>query len=154
MGSGGLGGPRLTERKGSRRIDKGTSGGVGMSRVFSGIQPTGVVHIGNYVGAIRNWVRLQDEMESFYCIVDYHSMTIPYDAESFPRLVLEAAVVNLAAEFVSEKTRLLLQCHVPDVSQIVWMLWCVTPLGQLQGMTQFKLKVRSHAQTINVGLLN
>jgi len=125
-----------------------------MSRVFSGIQPTGVVHIGNYVGAIRNWVRLQDEMESFYCIVDYHSMTIPYDPSTFPQRVLEAAAINLAAGLDPEKTSLFIQSHVPEVTELAWILGCVTPLGELQRMTQFKDKARQHAENINAGLLN
>lgn len=125
-----------------------------MSRVFSGIQPTGVVHIGNYVGAIRNWVRLQDEMESFYCIVDYHSMTIPYEAEGFRQRVLEAAAINLAAGLDPEKTSLFIQSHVPEVTELAWILGCVTPLGELQRMTQFKDKARQHAENLNAGLLN
>lgn len=124
-----------------------------MGRIFSGIQPTGVVHVGNYVGAIRNWVRMQDEMESFYCIVDYHAMTIPYDPEEFPRRVLETAAINLAAGLDPEKTSLFVQSHVPEHTELAWILGCVTPLGELQRMTQFKDKARQHAENVNAGLL-
>ncbi|BAS26066.1 tryptophan--tRNA ligase [Limnochorda pilosa] len=125
-----------------------------MGRIFSGIQPTGGVHVGNYVGAIQNWVRMQDEMESFFCIVDYHAMTVPYDPSDFRRRVREAAAINLAAGLDPAKTTLFVQSHVPEHAELAWILGCVTPLGELQRMTQFKDKARQHAENVNAGLLN
>ena len=83
-------------------------------RVFSGIQPTGEIHIGNYFGAIENWVRLQDQYECFFAIVDYHAITVPYDADTFPQLIEDAAVSLLAAGLDPEKCHLFLQSEVPE----------------------------------------
>jgi tryptophanyl-tRNA synthetase len=124
-----------------------------MPRVFSGIQPTGDIHIGNYVGAVRNWVSLQDQFECIYCIVDYHAMTMPYQAEDLSRHVKEAFAWNLACGVDPEKATLFVQSDVPEHTELCWMLTCLTPLGSLERMTQFKDKTSRAGVGILTGLL-
>lgn len=123
-------------------------------RVFSGIQPTGVVHLGNYVGAIRQWVRLQREVPSLFCIVDLHAITSPYEPGDFPQRVLEAAAANVAAGIDPEQSILFVQSHVPEHTELAWLLNTITPLGQLERMTQFKEKGRRSRHGVMAGLLN
>src|SRR2546430_12040171 len=91
-------------------------------RVFSGIQPTGVVHIGNYVGAIRQWAQLQRELASYFCIVDMHAITGPYDVAEFPQRVLDAAAANVAAGIDPNQSVLFVQSHVPEHCELMWLL--------------------------------
>ncbi len=123
-------------------------------RVFSGIQPTGVVHIGNYVGAIRQWAQLQREFESYFCIVDLHAVTVPYDPPEFPQRVLEAAAANVAAGIDPAQSVLFVQSHVPEHCELMWLLNVLTPVGQLERMTQFKEKSRRAKTGVMAGLLN
>lgn len=125
-----------------------------MARVFSGIQPTGDIHIGNYLGALRNWVTLQDEHECIFCIVDLHAMTIPYDAQALPRVVVEKAATLMACGIDPERSILYVQSHVREHTELCWILNTITPLGQLERMTQFKDKARQHKENVNAGLLN
>src|SRR2546421_11222461 len=83
-------------------------------RVFSGIQPTGAIHVGNYVGAVRNWVRLQDEHESFFCIVDYHAISVPYDPAEMPQRLFDATIDILAAGIDPQRCTFFVQSHVPE----------------------------------------
>jgi len=122
-------------------------------RVMSGIQPTGEIHIGNYLGAIQNWVRLQDEYECFFAIVDYHSITVPYDPRELPKLVEDAAISLLAAGVDPDKCRLFLQSDVPEHTELAWILTALAPLGQLERMTQFKDKAGDEGEAVNAGLL-
>jgi tryptophanyl-tRNA synthetase len=122
-------------------------------RVMSGIQPTGEIHIGNYFGAVENWIRLQDQYECFYAIVDYHAITVPYDPASFPRLVEDAAVSLLAAGLDPDKCHLFLQSEVPEHTELAWILTALAPLGQLERMTQFKDKAGDEGEAVNAGLL-
>jgi tryptophanyl-tRNA synthetase len=122
-------------------------------RVMSGIQPTGEIHIGNYFGAVENWIRLQDQYECFYAIVDYHAITVPYDPASFPRLVEDAAVSLLAAGLDPDKCHLFLQSEVPEHTELAWILTALAPLGQLERMTQFKDKAGEEGEAVNAGLL-
>ncbi|MBO8126549.1 MAG: tryptophan--tRNA ligase [Firmicutes bacterium] len=123
-------------------------------RVFSGIQPTGVVHIGNYLGAIKNWVNLQNEYESFFCIVDYHALTVPYEPKELPERVLELGATLLASGLDPEKCTLFVQSDVPEHTELTWLLTCITPVGQLSRMTQFKDKSQGQAaDSIGAGLL-
>lgn len=122
-----------------------------MPRVFSGIQPTGAIHIGNYAGAISNWVRLQAEMDCIFCIVDYHSLTIPYDPREMPGRVLDAALDILACGVDPQKSRLFIQSHVPEHTELSWVLSCVAPMGELNRMTQFKEK-SERVDSVNLGL--
>ncbi len=122
-----------------------------MAKCFSGIQPTGAIHVGNYAGAIQNWVRLQAEMDCIFCIVDLHSLTIPYDPKEMPRRVLDAALDILACGIDPEKSRLFIQSHVPEHTELTWYLSCVAPLGELNRMTQFKEK-SERVDSVNLGL--
>ena len=125
-----------------------------MNRIFSGIQPSGEIHIGNYVGAIRNWARLVDQYDCIYCVVDYHAITIEYDSVSFQQRILETATVLAACGLTPERCKLFVQSHVHEHTELTWIFNCVTPMGELERMTQFKEKGRQHRDNINVGLLD
>ncbi len=121
--------------------------------LFSGIQPSGEIHIGNYLGAIRNWVRLLDDYDSIFCIVDYHSLTQPYDIERLAQRTFDAALVNIAAGLDPDRCRLFVQGHVAQHTELAWIFNTVTPMGDLSRMTQFKEKSqRTEAESINAGL--
>lgn len=122
--------------------------------VFSGIQPTGEIHIGNYVGAIRNWVELQNTHDCLFCVVDYHAITIPYDAQQMANRTLEAVATNIAAGLDPNKSTIFVQSHVPEHTELAWLLNTITPLGNLERMTQFKDKSRRQEASILAGLLN
>ncbi|MBL6976149.1 MAG: tryptophan--tRNA ligase [Deltaproteobacteria bacterium] len=124
-----------------------------MKRLLSGIQPSGELHVGNYLGAIRNWVDLQDEYEAFYCVVDLHAMTVNSPApESLGERTINMATALLACGLDPEKSTLFVQSHLTEHSELAWILNCVTPMGELYRMTQFKDKSSQHQQNINVGL--
>lgn len=125
-----------------------------MKRLFSGIQPSGDLHIGNYLGAIRNWVRLVDKYESIFCVVDLHAITIEYDPEGMQKRVMSAVANNIACGLDPEKCTLFIQSHVPEHCELQWILNTVTPMGELERMTQFKDKAKQHSTNINSGLLN
>jgi len=122
-------------------------------RIFSGIQPTGIIHIGNYVGAIKNWVSLMDEYDCIFSVVDYHAMTIDYDAESFMQNILNAARVLIACGLEADRCTLFVQSRVPEHTELAWIFNCLSPLGDLERMTQFKDKSEQHRENINAGLL-
>ncbi len=123
-----------------------------MERVFSGIQPTGELHIGNYLGAIRNWVQVQESHECIYCIVDYHAITIPYDTSTMQRRVFDLACGILASGIDPDRAALFVQSDVPQHTELAWIFNTVTPMGELSRQTQFKSKAEQHAENINVGL--
>ncbi len=120
--------------------------------LFSGIQPSGDIHIGNYCGAIRNWVKLLDRYECIFCVVDYHAVTIQYDVQSMKQRILDAARVNIACGLDPALCTLFVQSHVPEHTELAWILNTVTPMGDLSRMTQFKEKSRQHEDNINAGL--
>jgi len=124
-----------------------------MHRVFSGIQPSGELHIGNYLGAVRNWVALQSEHECIFSIVDLHAITQPYEPRELAGRTLEMAAGLLAAGIDPEHATLFVQSHVPEHTELAWALGSVTPLGELERMTQFKDK-SAREETIPAGLLN
>jgi tryptophanyl-tRNA synthetase len=111
-----------------------------MTRVFSGIQPTGQKHLGNYIGAIRHYVADQTLGEAFYCIVDLHSISVPYDAASLAENTLDTAATLLGAGLEADRCTLFVQSHVPQHSEAAWLLGSVATFGELQRMTQFKEK--------------
>ena len=123
-------------------------------RLFSGIQPSGDIHIGNYLGAIKNWVQLIDEYECIYCVVDLHAITVPYEPAEMQHRILSAAAVNIACGIDPERCTLFVQSHVPEHAELAWLLNTVTPIGDLQRMTQFKEKAKQHEANVNAGLLN
>jgi len=122
--------------------------------IFSGIQPSGTIHIGNYLGAIQNWVRLLDEYTAIFCIVDYHAITVPYDTDIMQARIFDAAVVNMACGLDPDRCILFVQSQVPEHTELAWILNCITPVGELERMTQFKLKSQQHRASVNLGLLD
>src|SRR3954447_3153731 len=111
-------------------------------RIFSGAQPTGELHIGNYLGALKNWVALQDEYESFYCIVNLHAITLPQDPQDLRKKTLDLARIYLAAGVDPQKATIFIQSDVPEHAELTWVLSCVARMGELERMTQFKDKAR------------
>ncbi len=120
-------------------------------RVLSGIQPTGTPHLGNLLGAIRHWVTDQDTHETLYCIVDLHSMTVPYDPAELRRATLDMATLLLAAGIDPDRSRLFVQSHVREHSELAWVLDCVATFGELNRMTQFKDKSEGR-ESVSAGL--
>lgn len=123
-----------------------------METIFSGIQPSGELHLGNYLGAVRTWVELQHQYRCFFCIVDYHAITQPYDPEALPQKVRQMAIDLLACGLDPEKCTLFVQSDVPEHTQLAWALSAVAPHGDLGRMTQFKDKSERHPDNINAGL--
>jgi len=103
-----------------------------MARVFSGIQPSGELHIGNYLGAVQNWVRLQSQHDCIFAIVDLHAITQPYDTSSLPQRTLDMAIGLLAAGLDPERCTLFVQSQVPEHTELNWLLNTVAPLGELE----------------------
>ena len=124
-----------------------------MHRVFSGIQPSGELHIGNYLGAVRNWVALQADHDCIFSIVDLHAITQSYDPKELAPRTFEMAVGLLAAGIDPDRAALFVQSHVPEHTELAWALGSVTPLGELERMTQFKDK-SAREETVPAGLLN
>ncbi len=124
-----------------------------MHRVFSGIQPSGELHLGNYVGAVKNWVALQSEYECIYAIVDLHALTQPYEVAALAPRTFEMAVGLLASGLDPSRCTLFVQSHVPQHTELMWLLNTVTPLGELERMTQFKDKA-ARQESVPAGLLN
>ena len=120
--------------------------------IFSGMQPTGALHLGNYLGALKQWVNLQDEHPSIFCIVDYHSLTINYDPKDLPKRITNLAIDYLAAGLDPEKSIIFVQSHVPQHTELAWIFNTITPLGELERMTQFKDKAGQNKHNINTGL--
>ncbi|MFD1396866.1 tryptophan--tRNA ligase [Kroppenstedtia eburnea] len=111
-----------------------------MKRVFSGMQPTGDLHLGNYIGALKRFIPLQEEAECFFCVVDLHALTVPRDPEELRSKTLELAGLYLAAGLDPERSALFVQSHNPAHSEGAWLLQCITRMGELGRMTQFKDK--------------
>lgn len=123
-------------------------------RIFSGIQPTGSIHIGNYLGALKQWVALQAENECIFCIVDLHALTAPYDPKKLQELILEKAIAYIAAGIDPEKSIVFAQSQVKEHAELAWLLNTVTPVGDLTRMTQYKEKAKKFEKNLNAGLLN
>ena len=119
---------------------------------MSGVQPTGNLHIGNYLGALVNWVELQKHYEAFFCVVDLHALTQRPDPAALQRAVREVAIGVLASGVDPDKSTVFVQSHVPQHSELGWILTCLTPLGDLNRMTQFKDKSVQQPENINAGL--
>jgi tryptophanyl-tRNA synthetase len=123
------------------------------ARAFSGIQPSGELHIGNYLGAVKNWVAMQDEYDMFICIVDLHAITQPFEPDELPRQIFDMALTLLAAGIDPDRCTLFVQSDVPEHSELAWVFNTVTPLGELERMTQYKDK-SSRQESVLAGLLN
>lgn len=125
-----------------------------MKKIFSGIQPTNVIHIGNYLGALKNWVSLQNEGEAIYCIVDLHAITVPQEPEILKEKILETAALFIACGVDPEKATLFVQSSRPEHAELAWILNCYTYLGELKRMTQFKDKSGENQDSVSVGLFD
>jgi tryptophanyl-tRNA synthetase len=124
-----------------------------MARIFSGIQPSGELHIGNYLGAVKNWVEMQHEHESFICVVDYHAITQQYDPSILAERTREMTMGLLAAGIDPAKSVLFVQSHVAEHTELAWVFTSVTPIGELERMTQFKDKSQREGSVL-AGLLS
>ncbi len=122
--------------------------------VFSGIQPSGLVHIGNYLGAIRNWATMLDDYDCIFCVVDLHAMTVPYEPGEMMQRIRDALLVNMAAGLDPERCTLFVQSHVPEHAELAWILGTCAPFGELARMTQFKEKSEQHRDQVNCGLFS
>jgi tryptophanyl-tRNA synthetase len=123
------------------------------TRVFSGVQPSGDLHIGNYLGAIKRWAAQQDEKQSFFCIVDMHAITVPQDVNELRRLTRDVAALYIAAGIDPQRSTVFIQSHVPAHAECTWILNCVTPVGWLERMTQYKVKAAAQ-ESVSMGLLD
>uniref|UniRef100_A0A6V1Q501 tryptophan--tRNA ligase n=1 Tax=Heterosigma akashiwo TaxID=2829 RepID=A0A6V1Q501_HETAK len=123
-------------------------------RVLSGVQPTGSLHLGNYLGAIRQWVKNQDEYENFFCVVDLHAITAPHDPKELKKSTLQSAALYLAAGIDPAKSNIFVQSHVTAHAELAWLLNCVTPMNWLERMIQFKEKARKQGENVGVGLFD
>jgi tryptophanyl-tRNA synthetase len=124
-----------------------------MARVFSGIQPTGEMHLGNYLGAVRHWVAEQEEHDSIHCVVDLHAMTQPYDPRTLADRTRRTAALLLAAGLDPDRCTLFVQSHVHEHTELTWILNCVATFGELRRMTQFKEKGKGQ-ESVSVGLFD
>ncbi len=122
-------------------------------KVFSGIQPTGKLHIGNYFGAIKQWIELQRDNECVFSIVDLHAMTIPYSPEKMQENIIETAIDYISLGIDPSKCIIFIQSEVSEHTELAWILSTITPIGELERMTQFKDKSKLFRKNINAGLL-
>ncbi|MCL5406918.1 MAG: tryptophan--tRNA ligase [Patescibacteria group bacterium] len=119
-------------------------------KIFSGIQPSGVVHLGNYLGAMKNWAKLQAENETIFCIVDYHAITVNYPKEELPQRIISAAKDVLASGIDPEKSTLFLQSDVKEHTELAWLLNTITTMGELTRMTQYKEKAAKNEERVGL----
>ena len=127
---------------------------MGRQRVLSGVQPTGSLHLGNWLGAIRNWVELQHRHDAFFCVVDLHAITVPHDPALLARQTRQTAALYLACGIDPQRATVFVQSHVPAHSELCWLLNCITPLNWLERMIQFKEKAHKQGSQTSVGLLD
>jgi len=123
-------------------------------RIFSGIRPTGNIHLGNYLGAVKQWIDLQEKNECIFCIVDLHAITTPYEPKELQNNILDAAAIYLAAGVNPEKSVIFVQSAVKEHAELAWLLETITPVGELNRMTQYKEKIKKHPDYVNAGILN
>ncbi len=121
-------------------------------RILSGAQPTGSLHIGNYLGALKNWVALQNEYEALYCIVNLHAITLPHDPSTLRQKTLDLAKIYLAAGIDPKTSTIFIQSDVPEHAELTWVLSCIARMGELERMTQFKDKGKGNSERAGVGL--
>ena len=121
-------------------------------RIFSGAQPTGNLHLGNYLGALKNWVALQNEYESFFCIVNLHAVTLPQNPKTLKQKTLDLARIYLASGVNPEQSAIFVQSDVSEHAELAWILSCIARMGELERMTQFKDKGKGKGEKVGVGL--
>lgn len=122
--------------------------------IFSGIQPSGQITIGNYLGALANWVELQDKYDCIFCVVDMHAITVQQTPSTLRNNTLELAALYFACGINPEKSTVFVQSHVPAHAELAWVLNTLTYVGELNRMTQFKEKARRHSENLNMGLMD
>ncbi|HEX9959411.1 MAG TPA: tryptophan--tRNA ligase, partial [Pyrinomonadaceae bacterium] len=122
-------------------------------RIFSGAQPTGELHIGNYLGALKNWVVLQHEYQSFFCIVNLHAITLPQNPQTLRQKTLDLARIYLAAGIDPQVSTIFIQSDVSEHAELAWILNCIARMGELERMTQFKDKSKGKTERVGAGLL-
>jgi tryptophanyl-tRNA synthetase len=127
---------------------------MGRQRVLSGVQPTGNLHLGNYLGAIRNWVEIQHQYDNFFCVVDLHAITVPHNPATLASDSYTIAALYLACGIDLNDSTIFIQSHVPAHSELTWLLNCITPLNWLEDMIQFKEKAVKQGENVNTGLLD
>tara|TARA_Y100001968_G_scaffold269529_1_gene260380 strand:- start:12548 stop:13561 length:1014 start_codon:yes stop_codon:yes gene_type:complete len=123
-------------------------------RVLSGVQPTGDIHIGNWLGAIRNWVELQNHHETFVCVVDLHAITVPHDPKELTKNTLSTAALYLACGMDPKKCSIFIQSHISAHSELCWILNCLTPMNWMERMIQFKEKAVRQGDNVSIGLFD
>lgn len=123
-------------------------------RVFSGVQPSGKLHIGNYLGAIKNWVKSQNEFDNIFCVVDLHAITVPQDPEVLKSKIREVAALYITAGIDPKKSTIFVQSHIGAHAELAWILNCFIPMGWMQRMTQFKEKSQKLKESASVGLFD
>ena len=116
------------------------------------MQPSGRLHIGNYLGALRNWVALLDSYDCIFCIVDYHAITIPYDPKEMQSRIIEAAMDYIACGLDPKRSSIFIQSEIPEHTELAWIFSSLTPMGMLERMTQYKEKSEQHKKNVNAGL--
>ncbi|AUT00206.1 tryptophan--tRNA ligase [Nostoc sp. CENA543] len=126
---------------------------MGKQRVLSGVQPTGNLHLGNYLGAIRNWVEIQEQYDNFFCVVDLHAITVPHNPATLAADSYTIAALYLACGIDLKHSNIFIQSHVSAHSELAWLLNCITPLNWLQDMIQFKEKAVKQGENVGAGLL-
>ncbi|NEP32753.1 tryptophan--tRNA ligase [Moorena sp. SIO3B2] len=127
---------------------------MGKQRVLSGVQPTGNLHLGNYLGAIRNWVEGQSQYDNLFCVVDLHAITVPHNPVTLAEDTLSIAALYLACGIDLECSTIFVQSHIPAHSELAWLLNCITPLNWLERMIQFKEKAVKQGENVSTGLLD
>ena len=125
-----------------------------MSRVFSGIRPSGRLHLGNYLGAIKNWIALQDQHDCIYAIVDYHAITTPFNPEELRNNIREVALDYLAVGLDPKRAALIVQSHVPEHIELGWIFACGSPVSWFERIPTYKDKIKQHPDHVNLGLLS
>lgn len=127
---------------------------MGKQRILSGVQPTGNLHLGNYFGAIRNWVNLQEQYDNFFCVVDLHAITAPHNPQTLAQDTYTIAALYLACGIDLRYSTIFIQSHITAHSELAWLLNCITPLNWLERMIQFKEKALKQGENVSVGLLD
>jgi tryptophanyl-tRNA synthetase len=127
---------------------------MGQKRVLSGVQPTGSLHLGNYLGALRTWVNEQYEYENYFFIADLHAITVPHDPKTLAENTYTLAALYLACGLDSDRTTIFVQSHISAHAELAWLLNCITPLNWLQRMIQFKEKAIKQGEDVSIGLLD
>src|SRR3989344_3485480 len=124
-----------------------------MERVFSGVQPSGILHIVNYLGAIKNWLELQNDFQCIFCVVDLHAITVPQEQKELLRKTIEVAKIYLAAGIDPKKSTIFVQSHVKEHAELCWLLNTIASIPELERMTQFKDKTKGKSD-VSVGLFD